>query len=294
MSWIVCVVIFIIILIFISRLIRSKKANEERTLHNIEIKEEKFIENKPNELIQSITQDDTQNESEIIWTPELKRIKKIMFLAPKKQKRVALETSDKPHNSKRESLSLAEQYELAKHFAQLIVEADDLRDQDLLVEERVFCINAIKWCAKNGLSLIYWQTRLNQVNKLLGLKKITLIDKIPSNNSTSTKYLSAADKNLIVRDIKERFEKEYNYHHKKQNHKEEQAVVLKAIKWAEDTGQLYYKDMWVQRKRTSKKTKPHHTPSPSRPRRRRENEIPTEKKRRPRIVISSSEKHKTS
>ena len=97
---------------------------------------------------------------------------------PKKRKSIL--GNDTPIETKQydryERLSVEEQYELAKQFAKLIEEADCLRNQGKLTEERCFCINAIKWCAKNGLSVIYWQCRLNQVNKLIG-KPLTKIDR---------------------------------------------------------------------------------------------------------------------
>ena len=117
----------------------------------------------------------------IEWTDELREVRRIMQLAPKKRKSIL--GNDTPIETKQyeryERLSVEEQYELAKQFAKLIEEADCLRNQGKLTEERSFCINAIKWCAKNGLSVIYWQCRLNQVNELLGKPNIK-IDSVPT------------------------------------------------------------------------------------------------------------------
>ena len=42
-------------------------------------------------------------------------------------------------------------------------------------------------------------------------------------------------------------EKEYLYYHKLGNIEEAQKVVQKAIKWAEETQQMYYRQKWVER-----------------------------------------------
>ena len=117
----------------------------------------------------------------IEWTDELREVRRIMQLAPKKRKsKLNNDTSTETKQYERyERLSIEEQYELAKQFAKLIEEADCLRNQDTLTEERSFCINAIKWCVKNGLSVIYWQCRLNQINELIGKPNIK-IDSVSS------------------------------------------------------------------------------------------------------------------
>jgi hypothetical protein len=126
----------------------------------------------------------------IEWTEELREIRRIMQLTPTKRKsslgKVASAT--KKQYESNETLSIEELYKLAKQFAKLIDEADNLRNQGELTEERDFCINAIKWCAKNGLSVIYWQCRINQINKMEGRPAIKL-DSVPSRKSD--RYSSA-------------------------------------------------------------------------------------------------------
>lgn len=121
----------------------------------------------------------------IEWTEELREVRRIMQLAPKKRKSNLGNDSyiGTKQYERYEILSIEEQYELAKQFAKLIADADDLRKQGRLTEERNFCINAIKWCAKNGLSVIYWQSRLNQVNKLVGKPNIK-IDSVATPKTT--------------------------------------------------------------------------------------------------------------
>lgn len=126
----------------------------------------------------------TATTSRVEWTAELREIRRIMQLAPTKRKSSlgkAASATTKQYKSD-ETLSIEELYKLAKQFAKLIEEADDLRNQGKLTEERDFCINAIKWCAKNGLSVIYWQCRINQINKMEGRPAIKL-DSVPSRKS---------------------------------------------------------------------------------------------------------------
>ena len=78
----------------------------------------------------------------IEWTEELREIRRIMLLVPKKRKSsLGNDSSAETIQYERyETLSIEEQYELAKQFAKLIEKADFLRNQDKLTEERDFCI----------------------------------------------------------------------------------------------------------------------------------------------------------
>ena len=171
--------------------------NSEESLPQIDIKEIASII--PNLGEEDSTTDErregeTSNKihtvipSNIEWTEELREVRRIMLLAPRRRKSNL--DNDAPAEPKRyekyETLSIEEQYELAKQFARLIEEADGLRNQGKLTEESFFCINAIKWCAKNGLSVIYWQSRLNQVNKLVGKPSIK-IDSVSTPKPKTTK-----------------------------------------------------------------------------------------------------------
>lgn len=143
----------------------------------------------------------------IEWTEELREIRRIMQLAPTKRKSNLGKTTSTTTPTKRyendETLSIEELYKLAKQFAKLIEEADDLRNLSKLTEERVFCINAIKWCAKNGISVIYWQCRINQINKIEGRPAIKL-DSIStrksgrSSSAQSTTKKKNIDKNPLL------------------------------------------------------------------------------------------------
>lgn len=143
----------------------------------------------------------------IEWTEELREIRRIMQLAPTKRKSNLGKTTSTTTPTKRyendETLSIEELYKLAKQFAKLIEEADDLRNLSKLTEERDFCINAIKWCAKNGISVIYWQCRINQINKIEGRPAIKL-DSIStrksdrSSSAQSTTKKKNIDKNPLL------------------------------------------------------------------------------------------------
>lgn len=198
--------------------------------------------------------------SNIEWTEELREVRRIMLLAPKRRKSNL--DNDAPAEPKRyekyETLSIEEQYELAKQFARLIEEADGLRNQGKLTEERIFCINAIKWCAKNGLSVIYWQSRLNEVNNLLGLRKIS-IDIKTTKSPTTNQFLTASDKNALIKRMKAQFEEDYAHFRTIGNNEEAQKVRRRAIEWAEETQQMYYRRDWIEQRldifKTAKKTK---------------------------------------
>lgn len=185
----------------------------------------------------------------IEWTAELREIRRIMQLAPTKRKSSlgkAASATTKQHKSD-ETLSIEELYELAKQFAKLIEEADDLRNQSKLTEERDFCINAIKWCAKNGLSVIYWQCRINQINKMEGRPAIKL-DSVPSRKSD--RYSSAQsitkkkpiDKSQLLGFSVSDFDN--NISKLIEQGKIEQAIVLcqKMIELANATKQKQYKE----------------------------------------------------
>lgn len=141
----------------------------------------------------------TTTTTHIEWTEELREIRRIMQLTPTKRKsslgKVASAT--KKQYKSDETLSIEELYKLAKQFAKLIEEADYLRNQSKLTEERDFCINAIKWCAKNGLSVIYWQCRINQINKIEGRPAIKL-DSGPSRKSDRYSSAQSITKNKPI------------------------------------------------------------------------------------------------
>lgn len=135
----------------------------------------------------------------IVWTEELREIRRIMQLAPTKRKsslNKATSATTRQYKSD-ETLSIEELYKLAKQFAKLIDEADNLRNQGELTEERDFCINAIKWCAKNGLSVIYWQCRINQINKMEGRPAIKL-DNISTRKSDRSSSVQSTTKKKII------------------------------------------------------------------------------------------------
>lgn len=235
---------------------------DDKTLPQIDIEavksimpplnKDKITHNIPNENEQKQyahkDKDISKGSNEIVWTTELMRIKSIMLLASESKKRTSTKKLQAPQKYERyESLTPFEQYELAVMFAELIEEADNLHKHKMYSSERIYCINAIKWCAKEGLSVIYWQSRLNQVNELLGIKPIEIEGKTNHNKGADKKYLSASDKNELVKNRKEQLEKEYLYYHKLGNIEEEQKVVEKAIKWAEETQQMYYRQKWVER-----------------------------------------------
>ena len=140
----------------------------------------------------------TTTTTHIEWTEELREIRRIMLLAPKKRKtNLGNDTSVETKQYERyEALSIEELYELAKQFAKLIEEADNLRNQGELTEERDFCINAIKWCAKNGLSVIYWQCRINQINKMEGRPAIKLDRPTRKSDRSSSVQSTAKKKNI--------------------------------------------------------------------------------------------------
>lgn len=142
----------------------------------------------------------TTTTTHIEWTEELREIRRIMQLTPTKRKsslgKVASAT--KKQYESNETLSIEELYKLAKQFAKLIDEADNLRNQGELTEERDFCINAIKWCAKNGLSVIYWQCRINQINKMEGRPAIKL-DRPTRKSDRSSSVQSTAKKKTLTK-----------------------------------------------------------------------------------------------
>ena len=135
----------------------------------------------------------------IEWTEELREIRRIMQLAPTKRKsnlgKTTSTTTKRYEND--ETLSIEELYKLAKQFAKLIEEADNLRNLSKLTEERDFCINAIKWCAKNGVSVIYWQCRINQINKIEGRPAIKL-DSISTRKSDRSSSAQSTPKKKIL------------------------------------------------------------------------------------------------
>ena len=141
----------------------------------------------------------------IEWTEELREIRRIMQLAPTKRKsnlgKTTSTTTKRYEND--ETLSIEELYKLAKQFAKLIEEADNLRNLSKLTEERDFCINAIKWCAKYGVSVIYCQCRINLINKIEGRPAIKL-DSIStrksdrSSSAQSTTKKKNIDKNPLL------------------------------------------------------------------------------------------------
>lgn len=139
----------------------------------------------------------TTTTTHIEWTEELREIRRIMQLTPTKRKsslgKVASAT--KKQYESNETLSIEELYKLAKQFAKLIDEADNLRNQGELTEERDFCINAIKWCAKNELSVIYWQCRINQINKMEGRPAIKLDRPTRKSDRSSSVQSTAKKKN---------------------------------------------------------------------------------------------------
>ena len=241
----------------------ERKINiEEKHIPNIDIKavesaissikEEKTAQNTPNHnrRREEDTDYNPQKTDDIVWTKELMRIKSIMLLSPKhynKKTSVSNSNTNQKHYERYELLNPFEQYELAVLFAELIEEADNLHKMEMFFEERTHCLNAIKWCAKEGLSVIYWQSRLNQVNDLLGIKPIEVQGTTNTKKNSDKKFLSASDKNELVKNRKEQLEKEYIYYHQQSDIEEEQKVVQKAIKWAEETQQLYYRQKWIER-----------------------------------------------
>lgn len=205
--WILCIIIVALVLFLVYKR-RNNSVNNVQEEHQLETNKQNNEESLPLIDIEEVTSilpnfDEEDNSSckqierevsnirhavtpnNIEWTDELREVRRIMQLAPKKRKSIL--GNDTPIETKQyeryERLSVEEQYELAKQFAKLIEEADCLRNQGKLTEERSFCINAIKWCAKNGLSVIYWQCRLNQINELIGKPTI----KIDSVSSSKTK-----------------------------------------------------------------------------------------------------------
>lgn len=216
--------------------------NKDKITHNISNEnEQKQYAHKDKDI--------SKGSNEIVWTTELMHIKSIMLLASKHRHITPSSNTitNQKHYERYESLNALEQYELAVLFAELIEEADNLHRMTMFSEERAHCINAIKWCAKEGLSVIYWQSRLNQVNEILGIRPIEIEGKTNHNKGADKKYLSASDKNELVKNRKEQLEKEYLYYHKLRNIEEEQKVVQKAIKWAEETRQMYYRQKWIER-----------------------------------------------
>lgn len=189
----------------------------------------------------------SNNNDDIVWTAELMRIKSIMFLTPKHRHKThsSATISHQKHKERYESLNAFEQYELALIFAEFIEEADNLHKAKMFAEERGYCLNAIKWCAKEGVSVIYWQSRLNQVNEILGIKPIE-IDGI-SNKNTEKKYRSASNKYELFKSFTEQFETEYQHHHSNKNITEEQRVVNNAIKWAKSNDLIYLAQKWEKR-----------------------------------------------
>ena len=123
-------------------------------------------------------------------------------------------------------------------FAEKIAFADNLRNQGKLTEERSFCINAIKWCAKNGLSVIYWQCRLNQVNELLGSRTLTRID-IPTMPSV------IIGRHTYIKVENEKLKRAYRESLFKDDLEEADRINKKALAWAKETEQFYWKQAWV-------------------------------------------------
>ena len=240
----------------------SSEKVDDKTLPQIDIEavksimpplnKNKITHNIPNENEQKQyahkDKDISKGSNEIVWTTELMRIKSIMLLASESKKRTSTKKLQAPKKYERyESLTPFEQYELAVIFAELIEEADNLHKHKMYSSERIYCINAIKWCAKEGLSVIYWQSRLNQVNELLGIKPIEIEGKTNHNKGADKKYLSATDKYELFKSITEPLESEYQYHHLNNNIAAERKVVKKAIKWAKDNKLVYYEQKWKQR-----------------------------------------------
>lgn len=194
-------------------------------------------------------EDTHYKNNDIVWTTELLHIKSIMFFTPQQAKRSPKTRSNarEQYCKKQESLTPIEQYELAVWFAELIGEADNLHNANMFAEERKYCLNAIKWCAKEGLSVIYWQTRLNQINEILGINSIEIVDKSSVKKNVDKKYLSASDKYEWFKSLTESFEAEYKYHHTNANITAEQIVVKKAIKWAKENNLVYYAQKWEKR-----------------------------------------------
>lgn len=216
----------------------------------IPIKEENITKNTPSANRQEQNIKDNPNKTDdIVWTAELIRIRSIMFLEPKQTKRSPQTESNTQKRlcEKHKSLTPIELYELAVWFAELIQEADNLHKAKMFAEERKYCINAIKWCAKESLSVIYWQNRLNQVNELLGINPIEIANTANIKKEPSPKFLSASDKYKWFKSFTEPLETEYNFHHTNKNIKAEQIVVKKAIKWAKENNLIYYAQKWEKR-----------------------------------------------
>ena len=202
-----------------------------------------IINGKGQEGVKNNNEEDVHYKSDdIIWTAELIHIKSIMFLRPSQTKRASHSKSNtqKLLYKKQESLTPIKEYELAVWFAELIGEADNLHEAKMFAEEREYCLNAIKWCAKENVSILYWQDRLNQVNEILGIKPIDIADKSGSKKETDKKYLSASDKYELYKSFTNPLEAEYQYHHSNKNIAEEQKVVQKAIKFARENNLIYY------------------------------------------------------
>lgn len=269
--WILCIIIVALVLFLVYKR-RNNSVNNVQEEQQLETNTQNNEESLPLIDIEEVTSilpnfDEEDNSSckqierevsnirhavtpnNIEWTDELREIRRIMQLAPKKRKSIL--GNDTPIETKQyeryERLSVEEQYELAKQFAKLIEEADCLRNQGKLTEERSFCINAIKWCAKNGLSVIYWQCRLNQINKLIGKPSIK-IDSVTTSkiNKTylteSTTKKKSVEKNPLLGFSVWDFDNNITKLIQQQEFEQARALCQKMIDYAKATKQERYKE----------------------------------------------------
>ena len=214
-----------------SLLPNTDSSNNEHCIDEISQTSKETIQTKENNsnLKESTFLDDEQKR--------LKELDGILKFTPKKKRKDAYHIFHTVFCAEI-NISKENKYELAKVFAEKIAFADNLRNQGKLTEERSFCINAIKWCAKNGLSVIYWQCRLNQVNELLGSRTLTRID-IPTMPSV------IIGRHTYIKVENEKLKRAYRESLLKDDLEEADRINKKALAWAKETEQFYWKQAWV-------------------------------------------------
>lgn len=214
-----------------SLLPNTDSSNNEHYIDEISQTSKETIQTKENNsnLKESTFLDDEQKR--------LKELDGILKFTPKKKRKDAYHIFHTVFCAEI-NISKENKYELAKVFAEKIAFADNLRNQGKFSEEIEFCLQSIKWCAKNGLSVIYWQCRLNQVNKLLGRHTLTRID-IPTMPSV------IIGRHTYIKVENERLKRAYKESLLRDDLEEADRINKKALAWAKETEQFYWKQAWV-------------------------------------------------
>ena len=215
-----------------SLLPNTDSSNNEHCIDEISQTSKETIQTKENNsnLKESTFLDDEQKR--------LKELDGILKFTPKKKRKDAYHIFHTVFCAEI-NISKENKYELAKVFAEKIAFADNLRNQGKFSEEIEFCLQSIKWCIKNGLSVIYWQSRLKQTEKLIVGNKNTPDESISKSNSIRI------ERHSYIREENEKLKREYLRSLLRDDIEEADRINKKALAWAKETEQFYWKQAWV-------------------------------------------------